>query len=352
MRYFLMNKDTEVLFFIPSKSNNFNIEIMGVYNENLVPRPIKYDDDIISWLLNRLRIINRDDLANTLNYHVDKLQVITELTNFISVTDTYWLQTENNQKHWSDISTYQNPLNTDIFRNHFEKAITTHGFGYVPFSYRYWHKQNGNISLYKTGYKESFVYAEYMTSQLGKYLDFDVVNYELITVDNTIVTVSPCICSEQTGMYSIKDIRGSISDIKELFNTDFGEPKHISQRKLIDMVLLDFLTLNIDRNTTNIGVLFNTDTNQLKGIAPLYDFNLSLMAGSNDDDLLCQSLYVGDFKKKYSKEIEQFKYILASDRQYIIHLLDKASHYTFSGKYADTANKVLKHQLSLAYSLL
>ena len=347
-----MNKDTKVLFFIPSNSSNFNIEIMGVYNESLVPRPIKSDEDIISWLLSRLRIINRDDLANTLNYRAEKLQEITELTNFISVTDTYWLQTENQSNRWSEISSYKNPLNTDIFHNYFEKAITTHGFGVVPFSYRYWHKHNGNICLYKTGYKDSFVYSEYLVSQLGKYLDFDVVDYQLVTADNTIATVSPCICSEQTGMYTIKDVRGSISDIKELFNTDYGEPQHISQRKLIDMVLLDFLTLNIDRNTTNIGVLFNTDTNELKGIAPLYDFNLTLMSGSNDDDLLCQSLYMGDFKKKYDKEIEQFRYILTLDCQYIEQILNKVSHFTFTGSHSSTANEVLKHQLKLAYTLL
>ena len=116
MRYYIMNKDTKVLFFdIPDNSADFNIVVMGVYNQALIPRPIKSEDDIISWLLSRLRIINRGDLANTLNYRAAKLQEITELTNFISVTDTYWLQTENQSKRWSEISPYKNPLNTDIF---------------------------------------------------------------------------------------------------------------------------------------------------------------------------------------------------------------------------------------------
>ena len=37
MRYYIMNKDTKVLFFdIPDNSTDFNIVIMGVYNQALI----------------------------------------------------------------------------------------------------------------------------------------------------------------------------------------------------------------------------------------------------------------------------------------------------------------------------
>ena len=114
-----------------------------------------------------------------------------------------------------------------------------------------------------------------MASQLGRYLGFDVVEYRIKRTDNFLVSVSPCICSEATGMYSYQDLGGKNSHIQDLIDTDFGEESNISKKKLIDMVVLDFLIMNIDRNVTNIGVLFDTETNALKGIAPLYDFNLN-----------------------------------------------------------------------------
>ena len=43
-----------------------------------------------------------------------------------------------------------------------------------------------------------------MASQLGVYLGFDVVEYQIKRTDNFLVSVSPCICSEATGCIHIK----------------------------------------------------------------------------------------------------------------------------------------------------
>ena len=353
MRYYIMNKDTKVLFFdIPDNSTDFNIVIMGVYNQALIPRPIKSEDNIKSWLVMRLRLINRNDLANELAMDVSTLRKITELTNFISVTDTYWVQTDTITRHWSEISPYTNNLDSNIFDINYTGVKDKAGFRFVPFSYKSWGKENGTIVLYKRGYKESFVYAEYMASQLGIYLGFDVVEYQIKRTDNFLVSVSPCICSEATGMYSYQDLGGKNSTIQDLIDTDFGEAANISKKKLIDMVVLDFLIMNIDRNVTNIGVLFNTETNTLKGLAPLYDFNLSLNAGERDDDIVTELLYLGGNQRKEDKLLEQFRYALSIDRNYVTQLLTKASSYTFTGTYAYIANEVLQHQLKLAYSIL
>lgn len=102
-------------------------------------------------------------------------------------------------------------------------------------------------------------------------------------------------------MYSYQDLGGNNSHIQELITIDFGEAANISKKKLIDMVVLDFLVMNIDRNVTNIGILFDTETNALKGIAPLYDFNLSLNAGERDDDIVTELLYLGGNQRKGDK---------------------------------------------------
>lgn len=137
MRYYIMNKDTKVLFFdIPDNSTDFNIVIMGVYNQALIPRPIKSEDDIKSWLVMRLRLINRNDLANEFAMDVSTLEKITELTNFIYVTDTYWVQTDTVTRHWSEISPYTNNLDSNIFDINYTGVKDKAGFRFVPFSYK------------------------------------------------------------------------------------------------------------------------------------------------------------------------------------------------------------------------
>lgn len=353
MRYHIMNKDTKVLFFdIPENSADFNIVVMGVYNQALIPRPIKSEDDIKSWLVTRLRLINRNDLANELAMDVSTLEKITELTNFISVTDTYWVQTDNITRHWSEISPYTNNLDSNIFLNYFDKSpIRLGAYSVAQISQRCWGKKDDNICFYKSGYDANIAFVEYQSSQLGKYLGFDIVEYRIENIDGRTVTVSPCICSEETGMYNVLELLGRSLDCRELFSLDFGEDEGVSQRKLIDMLLLDYLVLNTDRNMTNVGVLFDTDTNELKGIAPIYDLNHTLLYNSRPTEETLKE-YLESIENDNSWYIEIFKYILNIDRDYVKKLLTKASSYTFTGTYADIANEVLQHQLKLAYSLL
>ena len=55
------------------------------------------------------------------------------------------------------------------------------------------------------------------------------------------------------------------------------------------MVVADYVTVNTDRNVDNWGFLVNNETNDIKGFAPLYDLNQSLVAdefGTDINDLV------------------------------------------------------------------
>ena len=56
-----------------------------------------------------------------------------------------------------------------------------------------------------------------------------------------------------------------------------------------NMVVADYVTANTDRNVDNWGFLVNNETNDIKGFAPLYDLNQSLVAdefGTDINDLV------------------------------------------------------------------
>ena len=102
MTYYIMNKDEKVLFFtITDNSTDFNIEIMGVYNESLVPFSLRNKKNIQNWLELRLLGLNRLDLwYNVNNDGVKILQSLTDMTHFISLTDTYWVKKEGSEIKW------------------------------------------------------------------------------------------------------------------------------------------------------------------------------------------------------------------------------------------------------------
>ncbi len=362
MRYYIMNKDTKVLFFdIPDNSADFNIVVMGVYNQALIPRPIKSEDDIKSWLLTRLAVLNRRDLYLRFK-DTQSLSDIVELTHFISLNDTYWVNKADTEVQWSDISPYTNSLNTDIFHSHFDNIsiIDPLDFFKAPTYFRrLWIKQNNDIMLYKgsSNYSEELnnddrhTYCEVLTSEFARYLRMDAVEYRTLIYDNSLVSACRCICSEATGLYSVKDIYPNAKTFRELFDLDFGEPVDISYKKLTDMFLLDYLVLNIDRHMKNIGVLVENNTQRLSGIAPMFDFNVSLGVGCATEHKSLDA-FIKAHPNTINRLTDIFKYIVSRDRGYINQLFTKASSYTFTGTYADIANEVLRHQLKLAYTIL
>ena len=83
----------------------------------------------------------------------------------------------------------------------------------------------------------------------------------------------------------------------------------------------------------------------------MFDFNVSLGVGCATEHKSLDA-FIKAHPNTINRLTDIFKYIVSRDRGYINQLLTKASSYTFIGKYADTANEVLRHQLKLAYSLL
>ena len=58
------------------------------------------------------------------------------------------------------------------------------------------------------------------------------------------------------------------------------------------MMILDAIILNTDRHLGNFGVLFDTDTMQVKTIAPVFDNNRSLLFDLDADQLNHAERYI------------------------------------------------------------
>lgn len=68
------------------------------------------------------------------------------------------------------------------------------------------------------------------------------------------------------------------------------------------MCVLDAVILNTDRHYGNFGVLFDTDTLDIIGMAPVFDHNRSLLPELDDDQLADPAWYLRHCKPRLGQD--------------------------------------------------
>ena len=290
MDFLLMNKNVAVVSFkVDSIANS--IRVTGVINKQLIPLPIHRN--VVSfpvWLNNRLMMSYRRDVVKLFTcLGVVGLRNMLLCTRAISLLDNYWVKPLNEVIIWERVSPYRNPLNELVANYSITGTINGKNISASPdFStggsfIKCWKKVNGNIYLYKAGSDGALnsgkePYSEYLYYELGKRLGLDVVEYEIVEYKDRVCTRCKNLCSEDEGLYEIADMYPYVNDYEFLLKTRLSKEPYKDQiKKLVDMLLLDFLTLNTDRHLGNIGVIVDNATQEPLRVATNYDFNLSLM---------------------------------------------------------------------------
>lgn len=93
------------------------------------------------------------------------------------------------------------------------------------------------------------------------------------------------------------DLRKNISNLYDLFINKFPS----IEQDLINMLLFDFIILNIDRHLNNFGLIEKEGIPI--GLNPIFDNGLSLLANLSDDDLL----NISDFYLDKKMKVKPFK---------------------------------------------
>lgn len=372
MIYYLMNKDIKVLSFeITEQFGIKNIYVKEVYQEDLIPVPLQ-NSNPLQWLNSRFAISKRTNIRT----HFIRAGIITlndriAYTNCISLTDTYWVKKEDDERNWDILSPYKNPPNETMADYAFGKDHRTDDIpitkspdfslgGSFP---KCWRAMDDKIYLYKAGSRGAFnsgnePYSEIFVSELAQKMEIDSVVYELVTFNDITCTRCGNICSEDRSMYTFNQYFPDVNCYKDLFFLDFGENIHVSHQKLADMLLLDFLTLNIDRHFDNISVLVSADTQTLLGIAPVYDYNLALMPyyvpavdGTIDHYINNHDIY--QYCKDDTLFDDMFRMIVSmTSAGYIRSKLSLMQDMAFIGNRSDIAAKIVERQLNRAHWLL
>ena len=293
MRFYVKNKDI-ILAVVAYNGFMFVIEDINysVANINFL-RFLQSNEDFNAWLNRRQSPFSRKNM-----HELFKESSIKNIIDFITISkclslnDTFWICSISDNLKWKDVSLYS---------NHFSRVLTNIAWGSYNLdgkviktsspefctngiSMKCWQRFNDNIYLLKSkgGLAEleySNVYSEYFASQLAEFLGFNHVDYTLRKKSGILASCSKLFTSELIGFVSMSELFGDSNcgdidlDIKCLSSLPNSSKILYDYRCLL---LFDCLIHNPDRHTENYGLLFNTDTFEIIGLAPIFDNDNSL----------------------------------------------------------------------------
>lgn len=252
--------------------------------------------DILGWVNKRTQIncaeSNREFYKHIGLYTIARL---IDAFHCVSLHDTFWLKRTNDLLTWNDVSPFRNTYSDVIStyalegitldtkdKNYFSPVVGNNG----SFPHTWIFTENG-IKFVKASSKYTLggtnsgrePYSEYYASIIADYLGFNHVKYSIrnhLRYDGKLDVVTECDCytSENIGTVTAYDL--GINTYEELieFSRKLSKESYIT---CVDMLFLDCLLLNTDRHFENIEFFVNNDTQQILGIAPIFDNNYSFL---------------------------------------------------------------------------
>lgn len=216
----------------------------------------------------------------------------------LSLNDTLWV-TRDTAIKWEGVSLFKNPFDDVIARAAFDGSMLAQGspkqvlspeFSTDGMLAKCWVRESdGTIQLYKAGTQRfsnagKEPYSEVMAHQILSRLGYNHVPYKLSHFHKKLVSVCPLFTTEGT-MYLPVYKYFALRTIEVLMRDCV---KHGIGEALAQHLIYDYLSWNTDRHAGNFGVLLDSDTFELKGMAPIFDNGCSMLAYWNGTDDLRQ----------------------------------------------------------------
>ncbi|TNB54441.1 transcriptional regulator, partial [Campylobacter helveticus] len=297
--YILKNKDEVVLEFgvedIEEYTNfmgqitSSRITKLNIINEKLLPKSIKKEKaktNLSSWIQARKVPKNREFVDEIIASYKDedkkeKLMDYINISLGLSLNDSFWIIPKDKDYKWKDYNLYTNDFNESLklvaFGVHLSKMkhltsspeYTTNGM-----LRKCWHKENGEIYLYKANSKEyansgKEAYSEYYMAQIASLMNFTHIPYDLKEFHNKLVSVCPIFTNEDEGYlaiyYCLDEEVLEQKDSKSLV----AMAKIYGEEKLQDLLVFDALIMNPDRHLGNFGMIVDNNTGKLLRVAPI-----------------------------------------------------------------------------------
>ncbi|MBR1758948.1 MAG: hypothetical protein IJ744_09530 [Lachnospiraceae bacterium] len=245
-----------------------------------------YVKEILNSIGAKQAVTDRDRALIAISYHG------------LSLTDVYWIKSDREKISFAEISLYRHSLSgafADVSLR--GKALTAQNANLIApgdvagdvgtqgIAPKAWIRENGQFYLLKNGDTRD-VEAELLASKIVRCFDIESVAYEPAVFEDRAVSKSRMITSEKESLVSMEAV--DLYCVNHDLNRDtFVLEKNAYRYHMMNLV--DYLVGNTDRHWGNWGFLADNETNVLKKLYPLMDFNKSFQAYDRLEGALCQT---------------------------------------------------------------
>lgn len=278
---------------------DFDKMIFEIYRQDLLPFAIRGKGvnlfSVYNWLSQRVLSLSRSNakrILDSLQLDQNNRMAIWFSCRGLSLTDCYWLKSEDDSTTWEMVNLYNNSLSEAVARvaltgefvsiqGHINTPELTNAGSYA----KCWRRGKDGIYLYKTGSMQGNNKKYLVDILCSDLLDRTDVNHVVYTKGQSgLRPVSRCLnmTNEQLsicgmGYYAGYCTRNSI-DLQSYL---------LSCKDYYDMLIVDYLINNTDRHSGNWGIYFNANTGEALRLHPLFDHNLSLdLKGSTESKVI------------------------------------------------------------------
>ena len=272
-------------------------------------------DIIVDYLSSRMLDLNRENAKKLLNaYHFTQNQSpvakarIAITCKAISMTDTYWLQAEEDNIQWETIDPKHNPLNEAVAHIALlGSSVILNGKPYTPEltghgSYaKAWVREEDDTYLYKKpGMLGTESDIEVSVSKILDCFNIEHVVYEACEFDGEPMCKSKNMATDQLSMVTAEDVYVYCHRHKKNF-LQFA--LNLDKDAIYKMCVVDYLISNSDRHLQNWGFYMDNATGSLLRCHPLFDHNKSFDTQLINDKTGEESLV---FKGYSKQEVAQY----------------------------------------------
>lgn len=281
MQYKVMHKNTVI-----AVANEDSIT--DIILPELCPACFVAGMPLTRWLNDRMVDTNRSHSrrlykALRMRQNADIHELI-EVGHGISITDNWWIQRSDDDLDYHTLKQYNKELaDIALFGGSDSQNPGISGYrelGTVGSFEKAWRYHDNTWYMYKQGNAQELI-SEYYAYRFLKALNVNVAEYRLLRS-----------VSEETGLESVciitKDFTDNASfDFEPFCNyfNDHEEADYILSKlpemchiSYVMMLFYDALLFNGDRHNQNVGFLRSSETGEILGLAPYFDYNLSLAA--------------------------------------------------------------------------
>lgn len=259
-------------------------ERLTVLNPDLLPLYFQMNQNLKAWLTTRaadnrrphirllkkaLRLTERDDISTVI--HV----------NGATITDNYWIRPLGSDLTYDDVRFTDDYFSNLALKGNYDsfnraassKRSKTPELTNIGSFEKCWKLRDGQWWMFKRATHDE-MFSELFVYELGRALGMNMAVYKrgdgcvqsLDFTNAARVNFEPA----STFMGDNEDYPAVIEQLRRLCPTAIPD--------YVRMIFLDTVTANPDRHTNNFGLLRDTQTGKLLGLAPNFDNNMALIA--------------------------------------------------------------------------